>query len=76
MEMKLNEQIKQPGVYKPIAEAYGVTEVYVGLIAQGHRKATRGKGLLVKRELERIAMDLKNRKDILTPKKQQHDQTE
>ena len=40
-------------VYQMIAEKYDSKPDYVGLINRGIRKPTRGKGLLIKKELEK-----------------------
>ncbi len=54
--MRLSEEIKKlPGtIYQQVAGRYGVTVEFVGKIARGERKAIRGKGLEIKKELESI----------------------
>lgn len=52
--MNIAEEIKKKHkpVYVQVAEKFGVTPRFVGQIARGERKGLRGKGLLVKEELE------------------------
>lgn len=40
--------------YKQLAEKYGTSYLYVWQIANGERKAIRGKGLQIRKELEVI----------------------
>lgn len=55
--MKLSEKLKEKRktIYQEVAEKYGVTTDYVGFIARGKRKAVRGKGLMIRTELETMA---------------------
>lgn len=53
---KISEKLKkiQKTPYQEVAEKFSTTELYVGQIARGERKPTRGKGLKIKKELEAI----------------------
>lgn len=48
------KKIVEPSIYVQLAKKFGVTEVYVGLINNGNRKPTRGKGLKVRQALEQL----------------------
>lgn len=48
------KKIVEPSIYAQLAKRFEVTEVYVGLINNGHRKAKRGKGLKVRQALEQL----------------------
>lgn len=50
----LAEKLKQNS-YQAIAEKFNTHHEYVGQIARGERKGLRGKGLLIKKELQRLA---------------------
>ena len=54
--MKLSEKIKKRAKtpYQKIAEKYGTTSEYVGMVARGRYKAERGKAFQIKKELEEL----------------------
>jgi hypothetical protein len=54
--MRLSEKFKNipQTVYQRIAAETGATTRYIGMIANGHRKPTRGKGLIVKQKLDEL----------------------
>ena len=55
--MKLSEKLREKNrtIYQQVAENHNTSVDFVGKIARGERKATRGKGLLVKQELEKLS---------------------
>ncbi len=52
--MKLSEKIQRTTPYSLIATKLGVSTKFVGMIARGERMPSRGKGLEVKKELEKL----------------------
>ena len=52
--MKLSEKIQRTTPYSLIAVQLGVSSKFVGMIARGERNPSRGKGLEVKKELEKL----------------------
>lgn len=52
---KLLKNYRTETPYQRVAKEFGVTSRYVGMVARGQRKPTRGKGLKVKERLEEIA---------------------
>jgi hypothetical protein len=57
--MKLSENLtkKEKTLYQRIAEKYEVSSDYVGFIARGERRGIRGKGLIIRTELEALAQN-------------------
>ena len=57
--MRLAEKIKQKNktVYQLIAEKYGVSVEYVGMIARNERQPNKKKGLAIKHELEALTIE-------------------
>lgn len=50
---KIKKNTKTP--YQLLAEKFNTSYVYVSKIANGKRKAKRGKALLIRQELEKLA---------------------
>ncbi len=55
LSQKLKNMRQTP--YQVIAEEYGVTAKYVGMIARGERAAVRGKALEIKKALEEMFIE-------------------
>lgn len=47
-------------VYGLLAKKWNTSEIYVGKVARGDRKAQRGKGLQIKQDIERIKNSLED----------------
>lgn len=53
--------------YQRVAKEFGVTALFVGMIARGERKPIRGKGLQIKHRLETMAEELTIKKESNEP---------
>lgn len=53
MNAKRKKYVTPPSIYQEIAAKFNTCEVYVGQINRGDRQPVRGKGLAIKKELEK-----------------------
>ncbi len=64
LKMRLSDKLIKKTPYQIVAEEFGVSPKFVGMIARGERKAIRGVGLNVKKRLEELAEEKPEKKQL------------
>lgn len=57
LKMRLSDKLIKKTPYQIVAEEFGVSPKFVGMIARGERKGIRGVGLSVKKRLEELVSE-------------------